>query len=134
MQLGGIDPHSPIRSMVNATQLVWVRIETPNTPHAARQLAHSWWFPRPYLNTASSVSRAVCCPPYRRGELFSELPLDPRWSEFVAQSHERHGLLETAAAVAAVVSAPGSIFFMGGTDKAKKDEARRKISSGQLAD
>eukprot|EP01050_Picozoa_sp_SAG11_P004077 SAG11_NODE_251_length_11596_cov_5.592763_3_plen_356_part_00 len=50
----------------------------------------------------------------RRGRCFVDLDFDPRLSNFVAMAAERFGREQLAAEVAAILSAPGSIFFMAG--------------------
>jgi len=72
-----------------------------------------------------------------RGRLFSELPFDPRLSSFVTQAHTQYQAGSLAAEIAAILSAPGSIFFTGGSTKEMKDAAKRKIaeaSSAHLSD
>lgn len=64
----------------------------------------------------------------KRGELFSDLPFEPRLSWFVHECHERYGTLEAAARVAAILSAPGSVFYMGGANQEAKDEAKRRVA------
>eukprot|EP00029_Vermamoeba_vermiformis_P009953 TRINITY_DN512_c0_g2_i1.p1 TRINITY_DN512_c0_g2~~TRINITY_DN512_c0_g2_i1.p1 ORF type:complete len:2506 (-),score=-35.58 TRINITY_DN512_c0_g2_i1:398-7915(-) len=63
-----------------------------------------------------------------KGILYSQLPFDPRMSHFVVSAHEQFNSLELAAEVAAILTAPGSIFFMGGSQKEAKDEAKRRIA------
>eukprot|EP01105_Mastigella_eilhardi_P013094 TRINITY_DN297_c0_g1_i6.p1 TRINITY_DN297_c0_g1~~TRINITY_DN297_c0_g1_i6.p1 ORF type:complete len:2532 (+),score=507.88 TRINITY_DN297_c0_g1_i6:500-8095(+) len=46
------------------------------------------------------------------GQLASEIDFDPRLCSFVLESH-RYGKLDLGLAIAGVLSAPGSIFFMG---------------------
>ncbi|CAF1523895.1 unnamed protein product [Didymodactylos carnosus] len=68
----------------------------------------------------------------KRGELFAKLPFDPRLSEFVLLAYEKYNLLDIPATIAAILSAPGSIFFMGGTTKEKKIKAKQDIVKGAL--
>eukprot|EP01043_Picozoa_sp_COSAG02_P034945 COSAG02_NODE_2473_length_8740_cov_335.972688_1_plen_2244_part_00 len=60
-----------------------------------------------------------------RGRCFVDMDFDPRLSQFVATAAERFGREELAAEVAAILCAPGSVFFMGGT---ARKEAKNKIS------
>jgi HrpA-like RNA helicase len=64
----------------------------------------------------------------RRGELFDELPFDPRLSQFCTLAFERFDMLHLAALICAVTSAPGSIFFMGG-GKTQKTETKKRIAT-----
>jgi HrpA-like RNA helicase len=64
-----------------------------------------------------------------RGELFAELGLDPRLSAFIVEIYtEYKSLLELAAGIVGILSAPGSIFFMGGATKEAKEEAKMKVA------
>ena len=63
------------------------------------------------------------------GRLFSELPFDPRLSAFVVTCHLEFNKLELASVIAAILSAPGNIYFMGGGTKEAKEEARRRVST-----
>ncbi|UJR19686.1 hypothetical protein I4U23_022820 [Adineta vaga] len=61
----------------------------------------------------------------KRGELFTELSLDPRLSSFIVDVYlEYKTLLELVVAIVAILSAPGTIFFMGGN----KEEARTRMA------
>ncbi|CAF4173286.1 unnamed protein product, partial [Adineta steineri] len=61
----------------------------------------------------------------KRGELFTELSLDPRLSSFIIDVYmEYKTLLELVVAIVAILSAPGTIFFMGGN----KEEARARVA------
>jgi pre-mRNA-splicing factor ATP-dependent RNA helicase DHX15/PRP43 len=62
------------------------------------------------------------------GNLFNDLPFDPRLSRFVMDMHEA-GYQELGVEIAAVMSAPGSVHFMGGSDKSAKQEKQRKIAA-----
>jgi HrpA-like RNA helicase len=75
----------------------------------------------------------------KRGRLFSELPFDPRLSSFVAKAHVEYQSATLAAEVAAILSAPGSVFFTSGetledrqASKAKVAEAASRFSSDLL--
>ncbi|PAA84961.1 hypothetical protein BOX15_Mlig016460g2 [Macrostomum lignano] len=59
------------------------------------------------------------------GELFAELGLDPRLSAFIVRAHEHFGQLELAVTVACILTAPGSIFFLG-RDKEKKEGLQKR--------
>ena len=63
----------------------------------------------------------------KKGSIFSELPFDPRLSHFVVSAQEQHGKGELASNIAAILSAPGSIFFMGG-GKAGRDEVKKRMA------
>jgi FtsZ-interacting cell division protein YlmF len=61
----------------------------------------------------------------KRGELFTELGLDPRLSAFIIEIYiEYASLLEIATAIVAILSAPGTVFFMGGD----KQEAKNRLA------
>ncbi|CAF0858850.1 unnamed protein product [Adineta steineri] len=61
----------------------------------------------------------------KRGELFTELSLDPRLSSFIIDIYmDYKTLLELVVAIVAILSAPGTIFFMGGN----KEEARARVA------
>jgi len=62
------------------------------------------------------------------GKLFSALPFDPRLSAFVVTCHQEFRKLKLASVIAAILSAPGNIYFMGGPNKQAKAEARQRIS------
>lgn len=64
-----------------------------------------------------------------RGQLFNDMPFDPRMSNFVVSAFENGvEFLEPAAEVASILTAPESIFFMGGADKAAKLARQSSIS------
>jgi len=63
-----------------------------------------------------------------RGKLFSDLPFDPRLSNFVLTAHQKYQKLELASTIAAILTAPGKIFLMGGANKDAKEEAQRRIA------
>ncbi|CAF5110746.1 unnamed protein product, partial [Rotaria sp. Silwood1] len=64
----------------------------------------------------------------KRGELFTELGLDPRLSAFIVEIYtEYQSLLEYAAAIVAILSAPGTVFFMGGATQEAKQEAKNRV-------
>jgi HrpA-like RNA helicase len=66
-----------------------------------------------------------------RGELFAELNLDPRLSAFMVNTYTEHDpILDLTANIVAILTAPGSLFFMGGTSKEKKQAARGRIAMG----
>ncbi|CAF1601026.1 unnamed protein product, partial [Adineta ricciae] len=57
----------------------------------------------------------------KRGELFTELSLDPRLSSFIVDVYSQYkSLLGVVVAIVAILSAPGTIFFMGGDKEAAK--------------
>eukprot|EP01062_Namystynia_karyoxenos_P043096 TRINITY_DN3154_c0_g1_i4.p1 TRINITY_DN3154_c0_g1~~TRINITY_DN3154_c0_g1_i4.p1 ORF type:complete len:2283 (+),score=455.23 TRINITY_DN3154_c0_g1_i4:912-7760(+) len=56
------------------------------------------------------------------GLLFSDLPFDPRLSRFILDC-AREGKLNEAIEVASLLTAPGSIYFMGGTQKKRAQDA-----------
>ncbi|CAF4950088.1 unnamed protein product [Rotaria sp. Silwood1] len=65
----------------------------------------------------------------KRGELFTELGLDPRLSAFIVEIYtEYESLLEYAAAIVAILSAPGTVFFMGGATQEAKQEAKNRVA------
>jgi len=64
----------------------------------------------------------------QRGRTFFDLPFDPRLSNFVITAHEVYNAGTIATAIATVSSAPGSIFFTGGSTKEAKQKAREKVS------
>ena len=68
-----------------------------------------------------------------RGQLFAELALDPRRSAFMVDMYTDVGgehLLALTSKIVAILSAPGSLFYMGGVDKKAKDEARGRVAVG----
>ncbi|CAF4466495.1 unnamed protein product [Rotaria sp. Silwood2] len=68
-----------------------------------------------------------------RGQLIAELALDPRLSTLMIEMYTDVGgeyLLTLTATIVAVLSAPGSLFFMGGITKEAKDEARTRVAIG----
>ncbi|GCA65055.1 hypothetical protein KIPB_016120, partial [Kipferlia bialata] len=65
-----------------------------------------------------------------RGKLFVEMPFDPRLSHFVVSAAERDALV-LATEIAAIVTAPGSIFFMGGDKKGAKSRVAEGASKHQ---
>ncbi|CAF4783940.1 unnamed protein product, partial [Rotaria socialis] len=65
----------------------------------------------------------------KRGELFTELGLDPRLSSFIVEIYtEYQSLLELAVGIVAILSAPGNIFFMGGPTLEAKQEAKERLA------
>ncbi|CAF1687894.1 unnamed protein product, partial [Adineta ricciae] len=65
----------------------------------------------------------------KRGELFTELALDPRFSAFIVDIYSEYkNLLNQAAATIAILSAPGAIFFMGGSTQEAKQEAKERVA------
>jgi HrpA-like RNA helicase len=65
----------------------------------------------------------------KRGELFTELGLDPRLSAFIIEVYiEYPSLLELATAIVAILSAPGTVFFMGGATQEAKQEAKNRVA------
>eukprot|EP01032_Pedospumella_encystans_P008904 gene8904-10522_t len=66
------------------------------------------------------------------GNLFNDLPFDPRLSRFVMDMHEA-GHTQVGVEIAALISAPGSVHFMGGSDKIVKQEKQRKIAVATTA-
>ncbi|CAF3953273.1 unnamed protein product [Rotaria sp. Silwood1] len=66
-----------------------------------------------------------------RGELFAELGLDPRLSAFMADTYTEYSpILELTATIGAILTAPGSLFFMGGGTKEEKQAARGRVAMG----
>ena len=68
-----------------------------------------------------------------RGQLFAELALDPRLSAFMVNTYTNVGgesLLNLTATMVAILSAPGSLFYMGGSNKEEKNEARGRVALG----
>ncbi|CAF4959346.1 unnamed protein product, partial [Rotaria sp. Silwood1] len=66
-----------------------------------------------------------------RGELFAELGLDPRLSAFMVDTYVEHGpILEVTAAIVVILTAPGTVFFMGGATKEAKQMARSRVAIG----
>eukprot|EP01041_Mallomonas_annulata_P007813 gene7813-15980_t len=68
-----------------------------------------------------------------KGKLFNDLPFDPRMSNFVMSMHESFGKLELGAEIAALLTAPGSIHFMGGSDKDAKKRKQDQLAEGSSA-
>ena len=65
----------------------------------------------------------------KRGELFTELSLDPRLSAFIIEIYTQYkSLLDLAVALVAILSAPGTVFFMGGASREAKQEARDRVA------
>ncbi|CAF0845315.1 unnamed protein product [Adineta steineri] len=65
----------------------------------------------------------------KRGELFTELGLDPRLSAFIVDIYtEYKSLLDLLVAIVAILSAPGTIFFMGGATQEAKQEAKARVA------
>ena len=61
----------------------------------------------------------------KQGELFTELGLDPRFSAFIVNIYTVYkSLLDVVVGIVAILSAPGTIFFMGGG----KEEARMRVA------
>jgi HrpA-like RNA helicase len=66
----------------------------------------------------------------RKGELFTGLGLDPRLSAFIVEIYTEYGsLLEITTGIVAVLSAPGTIFFIGGATKQAKQEAKNRVAT-----
>ena len=65
----------------------------------------------------------------KRGELFTELGFDPRLSAFILDVYmEYETLLELAAGIVAILSAPGTVFYMGGSNREAKQEAKAGVA------
>ncbi|UJR18854.1 hypothetical protein I4U23_021982 [Adineta vaga] len=86
-------------------------------------------------NTFDLLTRLSCVDGNKtltmRGKLFSELSLDPRFSALMAKAYTGIGgkyLLTRTATIVAILSAPGSLFYMGGVTKETKDEARALVA------
>ena len=62
-----------------------------------------------------------------RGKFFNRLPFDPRLSHFVATAQEQYGQGKVASSIAAILSAPGSLFFMAG-GKAGRYEVKKRMA------
>lgn len=77
------------------------------------------------LACVSRISSRLCIT--KKGELLSDLPFHPSLSEFVYCSRQFQ-LLPLSSNIAAVLSAPGSIFFRGGGSKEKKAESKLRIA------
>ncbi|CAF1444795.1 unnamed protein product [Adineta ricciae] len=68
-----------------------------------------------------------------RGQLFTELSLDPRLGALMTNTYVDVGgerLLARSAIIVAILSAPGSLFYMGGASKEAKAEARSRVAVG----
>lgn len=65
-----------------------------------------------------------------KGKVFIDLPFDPRLSHFVVSAHEQYGKGEMASHIAAILSAPGSIFFMGGGKEGRNELKKRVADEG----
>lgn len=63
-----------------------------------------------------------------RGKLFCELPFDPRMSNFVVLANECQ-CLEMATEIAAILTAPGSLFFLGGSKKDAREATKQRVAS-----
>ncbi len=61
------------------------------------------------------------------GETYAELPLAPRLSHFVILACSQHDELDLAASIAAIVSAPQSI-FVDSSDPQKKNQTKERIA------
>ena len=85
-------------------------------------------------NSVDLLRRLKCVDDKRitqRGELFAELGLDPRFSAFIVEIYlEYDSLLEVTVAIVAILSAPGTIFFMGGATKNTKEQAKMRVALG----
>lgn len=67
----------------------------------------------------------------QRGKLFTELGLDPRLSAFIVDTYIEHSpIVELSATIVAILTAPGSLFFMGGASKEEKQAARSRVALG----
>jgi ATP-dependent helicase HrpA len=65
----------------------------------------------------------------KRGELFTEIGLDPCLSAFIVEIYTEYGsLLEYATVIVAILSAPGAVFFMGGATREAKEEAKLRVA------
>jgi len=62
------------------------------------------------------------------GKLFAELPFDPRLSAFLVACYREFDRLKLGAIVASLLSAPGSVYFLGGSTKAAKDAAKQRVA------
>jgi HrpA-like RNA helicase len=70
-----------------------------------------------------------------RGELFVKLNIDPRFSAFLVDAYIEHGsILEPAAAIAAILAAPGSLFLIGTTDEERTMNENRVADVAQKYD
>ena len=58
----------------------------------------------------------------------ADSPFDPRMSQFVDKTKDLGDLL-LGAQIAAILTAPGSVFFMGGSSKQAKEESRARVAS-----
>ncbi|CAF3984056.1 unnamed protein product [Adineta steineri] len=64
-----------------------------------------------------------------RGELFVKLNLNPRFSAFFVDAYIEHGpILELAAVIVAILTAPGSVFLVGNTDE-ERDTIRTRVTN-----
>eukprot|EP00808_Paulinella_micropora_P013937 g1559.t1 len=63
-----------------------------------------------------------------QGRTFSELPFDPRLSYFVVKAQTEYQMGNLAATIAAILTAPGSLFFMGGSQPGGRDQAKRRVA------
>ena len=63
----------------------------------------------------------------KKGHFFLELGCDPRLARLVCHAHSR-GCLEMSVVTVCVLSAPGSIYFMGGGQAVKKEGARATLA------
>eukprot|EP01122_Echinamoeba_exundans_P000205 TRINITY_DN10180_c0_g1_i1.p1 TRINITY_DN10180_c0_g1~~TRINITY_DN10180_c0_g1_i1.p1 ORF type:complete len:914 (+),score=96.79 TRINITY_DN10180_c0_g1_i1:460-3201(+) len=66
------------------------------------------------------------------GKLFCEVPFDPRLSSFVAFAERHFGLGQVAADIAAILSAPGSIFFFGAAEDRNVIKQKWALKSAQF--
>ncbi|CAF1228802.1 unnamed protein product [Adineta steineri] len=66
-----------------------------------------------------------------RGELFAELAFDPRLSAVMVDTYIEHSpMLEITTLIVAILTAPGTLFFMGGITKEEKQATRGRIAMG----
>ncbi|CAF1053309.1 unnamed protein product [Didymodactylos carnosus] len=65
----------------------------------------------------------------KRGKLFTKLCFDPRLSSFILDADEKYNRLYLATTIAAILSAPGSIFYFGSQDR---NEVKARIASGAI--
>jgi HrpA-like RNA helicase len=68
----------------------------------------------------------------KRGELFNDLPFSPRLCNFILEMVTEFNSLELAVQIASILSAPGSIYFMGGSDPKAKEAVKKAIVNDSM--
>lgn len=92
--------------------------------------------PRPELLTAGiDLLKRLGCLDKRSGAitedglLASTLDADPRLVYFVLRAHRDYDRASMAAGIVAILSAPGSVFFLGGGNKTQRQSAKERLAA-----